>query len=125
MVAKSKSEFSKHCSDKKCDDAVLKHVHAYCADASKKRREELEKWLKKKEEQKKKEALCQKKPFYAGSAMVTSIGKFGYSVKPHACAHGSKASSGGGKEAATAPQQQTKPTAGNKNKATTGAPQNR
>ena len=24
MVAKSKSEFSKHCSDKKCDDAVLK-----------------------------------------------------------------------------------------------------
>lgn len=48
--------------------------------------------------------------------MVMSVGKFGYSVKPHACAHGSKGSSGGGKEVTTAE---------NKNKATAAVTQNR
>ena len=102
------------------------HEYAFRADASKKRREELDKWLKKKEEQKKKEALGQKKPFYAGSAQVMSIGKFGYSVKPHACAHGSKASrgGGGGETIASAPQQPENTTR-SKNKSSTSGPLNR
>ena len=95
---------------------VLKHGHAYCADASKKRREELEKWLKKKEEQKRKDALSQKKPFYAGSAQVASIGKFSYSVKPHNCVHGTKASAGGGAGGGAAVPRQSKPSAGSKSK---------